>query len=90
MTKLLENQESKGQWIWVLFIRLVGVILLIAPLYLPIRAYFSLNMTNVPITKTEAILACVGMFLSAGGKQIGTLLNNIGLVISSFLKRLSK
>lgn len=90
MTKLLENTESKGQWIWVLLIRVIGIILLIAPLFLPVRAYFYESIPNVALTTADIIMSCVGLFVSAGGKQIGILLNNIGIAISALLSKLSK
>jgi len=90
MTKLLKNQESRGQWVWILLIRIIGFIILIAPLYLPILAYFSADIENITLTNRDVIMACVGLFLSAGGKQIGILLNNIGMLISTFLSKLTK
>lgn len=62
--------------------------MLIAPLYLPLRAYFFTSIENIDLTRNDIIIACVGLFVSAGGKTIGTLVNNIGLVINKFLNKI--
>lgn len=90
MTKLLENQDSRGQWIWVLFIRLIGVIMIIAPLYLPFRAYFLETTANVSLVTQDVILIGAGIVLSSGGKQIGTLVNNLGIAFKALIQKFEK
>lgn len=89
MKELLENKEdSKGQWIWVVAVRFFGLILLIAPLFLPLRAYFYESIPNLVIPKNDVITASIGLFISAGGKQIGMIINNIGIIINAFTKKM--
>lgn len=90
MTKLLENQDSRGQWIWVLLIRIVGVIMFVSPLYLPVLAYYSTSKETVSITFQDVMLMLAGLLLSSGGKQIGTFINNIGIAAQLFLNKLVK
>lgn len=90
MGNLLENKETKAQARWVWLIRAIGFVLFVAPYFLPVRAYFYESVTNVVINMNDVYLSLFGLFLSAGGKQIGIILNNIGIVIDTITKKLSK
>jgi hypothetical protein len=90
MGNLLESQETKAQKIWVWVIRFIGLVLFIAPYFLPIRAYFYESIANVTIKMNDVYLSIFGLFLSAGGKQIGIILNNVGIVIGNITNKLSK
>lgn len=90
MGNLLESQETKAQAIWVWLIRFIGLVLFVAPYFLPIRAYFYQSITNVAININDVYLSIFGLFLSAGGKQIGIILNNVGIVIGNITNKLSK
>lgn len=89
MKNLLQDQETKTQFIWIFLIRLIGLVMFIAPIYLPVVAYFNLSIPNISPTFNEVCFSFVGLFMSAGGKHIGILINNIGLAISRIFKKLS-
>jgi uncharacterized membrane protein len=90
MTKLLENQDSKGQKVWVWIIRIIGFIMFIAPLFLPILAYFQTDQENMSLNGGDWIFLLFGFVLSSGGQQIGMVVNNVGIIFSKFLEKLTK
>jgi len=90
MKKLLENRGSKAQLIWIIIMRLTGLIMFFAPLYLPIRAYFYPSIENVQISGSDYILMCVGFALSSGAKMIGILLNNVGIALGNLMNKITK
>lgn len=90
MTKLLENQESKGQKYWIIAIRLIGFIMFIAPLFLPLVAYFRFDLENITLNGGDWIFLLLGLVLSSGGKQIGMIINNAGIIFNRFSEKLTK
>ena len=55
--KLLEDHDSKGQWWWIIAIRLIGFILFIAPLFLPLKAYFFESKENLTLNGSPGVLS---------------------------------
>lgn len=90
MTKLLENQDSKGQKVWIIIVRIIGFIMFIAPLFLPILAYFQADQENISLNGGDWIFLFFGFILSSGGKQIGMVVNNLGIIFTKFLEKLPK
>lgn len=90
MNKLLKNTESKAQKVWVWSIRIIGFLLFIAPLALPFLAYFQEDKTNVPLTGGDWAFLGFGFLLSSGGKAIGMVVNNLGILLTAFLNKIIK
>ncbi|MFI1771009.1 hypothetical protein [Thalassobellus citreus] len=87
--KLAEKKDSKAEIVWIYFWQLLGVILFIAPLFLPVKAWFIESKEPVPITFFGGCIVVVGFFIARGGSAVGTVTNNIGIIIVDFLKRIS-
>ncbi len=87
---LLDNKKSRSQFLWVIFIRVIGIVMILAPLYLPFIAYFKESKANVVMTTQDWFLICFGILLSSGGKQIGVVVNNIGIIFQAFLNKMVK
>jgi hypothetical protein len=89
MEKLKEKRYTGIEKLWIYLFQLIGLVLFIAPLYLPIRAYFFESIESVPISFTGGAISVIGIFLARGGNAVGTVINNIGVIIIDFLKRIS-
>jgi hypothetical protein len=89
MEDLRKKSNSEVEKIWRYLSQVVGFIMFIAPLYLPIRAYFFESKANVPVQIKDVAIAVVGIFLWLGGKAVGTVINSLGVIIIDFLKRIS-
>tara|TARA_R110001606_G_scaffold367726_1_gene523323 strand:- start:1867 stop:2142 length:276 start_codon:yes stop_codon:yes gene_type:complete len=87
--ELEEKRETIAEKLWIIIFQVIGLILFIAPLYLPVRAYFLESKEDVPLTLTGVAIAVIGIFLARGGKAVGTVINNLGVIIIDFLKRIS-
>jgi hypothetical protein len=75
---------------WTYFVRLVGVIMFLAPLYLPIQSYLFENVKTHQMDLNDIGFSLVGFFLFAGGKNLGTLANNIGVALNNLVNKFSK
>jgi hypothetical protein len=89
MEDLRKKSNSEVEKIWIYLSQFIGLILFIAPLYLPIRAYFFESKDNIPLNLKDIAIAVVGIFLWLGGKSVGTVINSIGVIIIDTLKRIS-
>lgn len=89
MKNLNKKQETKAEKIWMLIFQIIGLIMFIAPLYLPILAYFSTSIESIRLTMSDIGLMVVGIFLVKGKEAIGIVINNIGIIITDTLKRIS-
>lgn len=89
MKPLNEKRESNAEHLWIWIFQVIGLLLFIAPLYLPVRAYFFTDVENVPLKMSDIGLAACGIFLARGGKAVGIVINNIGVIISDWLKRIA-
>lgn len=89
MEKLNEKRHTGIEKFWIYLFQLIGLILFIAPLYLPVRAFFYPSIESVPISFTGGAISVIGIFLARGGNAVGTVINNIGVIIVDFLKRVS-
>ena len=89
MEKLNEKRHTGIEKIWIYLFQLIGLILFIAPLYLPVRAYFFESKESIALNFTDVAISVVGVFLARGGNAVGTAINNIGIIIIDFLKRVS-
>lgn len=89
MQNLNEKHHSNFEQFWIYLFQVIGLILFIAPLFLPTKAYFFESKENVVISFKDVTMAVVGIFLARGGKSVGVVINNIGIIISDTLKRLA-
>jgi len=85
-----KGKDSVGQFIWILSIRIIGIVMFIAPMFLPLKAYFYEDVQNIAMAGSDIAMACAGLFISSGGKQIGILLNSIGVGINKFIEKFTK
>ncbi|AKG94286.1 hypothetical protein AVT42_gp30 [Polaribacter phage P12002S] len=89
MNKLKETRETFVESLWIWVFQIIGLIMFVAPLYLPIRAYFFETKEVSALTMYDIYIAIVGVFLARGGKSVGTVINNIGVVIINVIKKVS-
>lgn len=89
MEKLKEKRGTIIEMIWVYLFQLLGLIFFIAPLWRPVIAWFTLDATPVPLTFFGGSISVIGFFIARGGTAVGTVTNNIGIIIVDFLKRIS-
>ena len=89
MTKLQETRGTQGEQIWVVITQIIGLFLVVAALFKPLRSMFIYDAENIPVTYTNAIMAVIGFFIVRGGKQVGTVINNIGAIINTKLTKLA-
>jgi len=88
--KFYKNTNSFTQFVWVIIVRIIGLIMFISPLYLPIIAYYSALKENIEISKNEYIFATLGFMLFAGGKTVGIILNTLGVAFTNVIGKLTK
>ena len=89
MNNLKDKRDTFLESIWIAVMQLIGLIMFISPLYLPIRAYFFESKQSVPLSITDISIAIVGFFLWRGGKNVGTVVNNIGVIIINVIKKIA-
>lgn len=81
MTKFLkpDDDQSKGEWIWIVILRILAGLYIVSILWLPFITRFSYETKNVEVSITDIfwVLGCAVMFGSPG-KTIGGFLNEIG------------
>lgn len=89
MNNLNNTRETKLELVWIELMKLIGLVMFISPLYLPVRAYFFESKQSVPLSITDISIAIVGFFLWRGGKHVGTVVNNIGVIIINVIKKIA-
>ena len=89
MNNLNNTRETKLELVWIELMKLIGLVMFISPLYLPVRAYFFESKQSVPLSITDISIAIVGFFLWRGGKNVGTVVNNIGVIIINVIKKIA-
>ena len=75
---------------WTYLVRFVGVIMFLAPLYLPIYSYLFENIKTHQMDLNDIGFSLVGFFLFAGGDNLGTLANNVGVALNFVVKKFTK
>ena len=91
MNKLTEEKEkdNKGQWVWVLLIRIIGLGMFAVPLYLPFMAYLNTSIETIKLSGYDIMFVLCGFVIALSGKQIGVIANNIGAILTAFLKKMT-
>lgn len=86
MGNLSTQNNSKAEKFWVIFMKIIGTVIFVAPLYKPVVAYFKDNSDKVIISSADFWFILGGFFLMFGSKQFGILANNIGIRVNKFLE----
>ncbi|WP_397446933.1 hypothetical protein [Polaribacter sp. R77954] len=63
MKNLNQKKESKGEKFWIIIFQIIGLIIFIAPLYLPILAYFSTSIESIRLSFSDIAIMVLGIFL---------------------------
>lgn len=85
---LKNKRDTFLEQIWIEVAKLIGLVIFIGPLYLPVKAYFFETKQAEPLTRFDIGITVVGFFLWRGGKSVGTVANNLGVVIVNIIKKI--
>lgn len=89
MKKLNEKKHSKTEKFWMIIFQFIGFLMFIIPLFKTFKSWLFPEIGEFPITFAKVSAAVVGIFLVKGGDAVGTVVNNIGIIITDVLKKIA-